>query len=328
MKSPNETQIDGRRDRGRLALMIALVLGLVWAYLPTLSRLFKTWSDDPHYSHGFLVPLFALYLLFLKKNEIRSTTWKWSGWGLALIVVGALLKVAGTAFYYDWVDAFSLLPALAGVVLLVGGWGLLRWTWPSIAFLFFMIPLPFRVERAMGWPLQLIATKASTFILQTCGLAALADGNIIHMAHGDIGVVEACSGMGILLLFFAVSTGLALVIRRPLFDKVVIVLSAVPIALIANIVRVSVTGILHETVGERVANLVFHDLAGWLMMPLALALLCIELWFLKHAITWETVDDEANAVRDLLVPGRKPAVAAIPSESSPRKPAARVSRRG
>lgn len=223
-----------------------------------------------------------------------------------MIALGVVLKGVGTIFYYDWVDAVSLLPTLAGLVVLLGGWPALGWAWPSIAFLFFMIPLPFRVERALGWPLQIVATKASTFVLQTCGLAALADGNVIHMTHGDVGVVEACSGMGILLLFFSVSTALALVIQRPLFDKIVIVLSAIPIALISNIIRVSATGILHETVGERIANLVFHDLAGWLMMPLALALLGVELWFLKHAIEWVPAEREDDAMRDLLVPGRSP----------------------
>jgi exosortase len=327
MNPQSQKQSSVTDARGQLALAVVLLGGLLWAYAPTLARLFKTWSDDPHYSHGFLVPLFSLYLLYMKKDEIRKTAWKWNAWGLVLVGAGVLLKLAGAALNYDWVDAFSLLPALAGVLLLVGGWGQLRWTWPAVAFLFFMIPLPFRVERALGWPLQWIATKASTFVLQTCGLAALADGNVIHMTHGDIGVVEACSGMGILLLFFAVSTAVALVIERPLFDKVMVVLSAVPIALISNIVRVSVTGILHETVGERIANLVFHDLAGWLMMPIALALLGIELWFLKHAITWETVDREESPVKDLLVPGRTPAMAAIPASNPPRKPSARRTRR-
>lgn len=319
MKPQSEPRQGKQGEQGRIALGLLLVFGLAWGYFPTFARLFKTWSDDPHYSHGFLVPLFAAYLLFTKREDLAKVSWKWNAWGLTLILVGALLKVAGTVYYFDWLDAFSLLPALAGVVLLVGGWGALRFSWPSIAFLVFMIPLPFRVERAMGWPLQIIATRASTFILQTCGLAALADGNIIHMSHGDVGVVEACSGMGILLLFFAVSTGLALVIKRPLFDKIVIVLSAIPIALISNIVRVSATGILHETVGEKIANLVFHDLAGWLMMPLALALLGIELWFLKHAITWESVEAHRDAFRDLLVPGRTPNVAAIPAESEARR---------
>jgi exosortase len=290
--------------RGRLALAVALVVGFGWAYGPTLLRLLAKWSNDPHYSHGFLVPLFSAYLLYARRKMAGNATRSGNLGALVFIAVGATLKICGALFYVDWLDAVSLLPTLCGIAVLLGGWPALRWSWPAIGFLFFMIPLPFRIERSLGWPLQVIATRASTYVLQTCGLAALADGNVIHMSHGDVGVVEACSGMGILLLFFAVSTAVAIVIRRPLFDRVFIVLCAVPIAILSNIVRISMTGVLHETVGERIANLVFHDFAGWLMMPLALVLLAVVLWFLRRAIEWYPVESERDALRDSLVPSR------------------------
>jgi exosortase/archaeosortase family protein len=83
-----------------------------------------------------------------------------------------------------------------------------------------------------------------------------------------------------LVTFFALATAVAFVIRRPLWEKVVVVLSAAPVAVAANVVRITATGVLHRTAGSRVANAVFHDLAGWLMMPLALGLLWAELEFL------------------------------------------------
>jgi exosortase len=191
--------------------------------------------------------------------------------------------VVGTRYFLGWIESASLLAGLAGLCLLAGGWPALRWAGPSIAFLVFMIPLPYRVEVALGAPLQSLATASSTYALQTLGLPALAEGNIILLSnHARIGVAEACNGLGMLMMFFAYSTAAALVIPRPLLDRLLIVVSAVPVALAANIARIVVTGMLQATLGGKVANMVYHDLAGWLMMPLALATLWAELWLLSQ----------------------------------------------
>jgi exosortase/archaeosortase family protein len=108
---------------------------------------------------------------------------------------------------------------------------------------------------------------------------------VILLNEVEIGVVEACSGLRMLVIFFALSTGVALLTRRPLWEKTLLVASAIPIALMANITRITATGILHELdVGSAVTNAVFHDLAGWLMMPLGLALLGIELTLLNSLL--------------------------------------------
>jgi exosortase len=197
-----------------------------------------------------------------------------------LVAASALAHLAGARYFLPWVEAAALVPALAGVALVFGGAAGLRWAAPAAMFLLFMIPLPYRVEGALGTPLQRAATWCSTVALQTLGLPALAEGNVITLNSARIGVVEACSGLGMLVTFTAMSTGLVLIVRRPLAEKVVIVLSAVPIALAANVARITATGVLHEVSGTRVAGAVCHDLAGWLMMPLAVAMLTAELKFL------------------------------------------------
>src|SRR5207244_4033561 len=100
-------------------------------------------------------------------------------------------------------------------------------------------------------------TICSTFALQTLGLPALAEGNVILLNEVEIGIVEACSGLRMLVIFFALSTAVALLSRRPLTDRVAIVVSAIPIALLSNLLRIIVTGVLHETVGSEIANAVF-----------------------------------------------------------------------
>jgi exosortase len=163
-----------------------------------------------------------------------------------------------------------------------------------------MIPPPGRFESMLSGPMQRIATVVSANILQTFGFFAHADGTIIILSEVDLGVVEACSGLRMLIAFLAMSTAIALVLDRPPWQKILVILGAAPVALICNIGRIVVTAIMHETVGKEWADLVFHDLAGWLMMPAGLALLWVELWFLGKV--WLPPDPEQS----LAAPGRKP----------------------
>jgi exosortase len=268
----------------RLILPLVLLGGvLAWACWPTLVALVEKWSTDPRYSHGFLVPVFAAYLLWYRRDRLAAVRWEPSWVGVALLAAGAGFRLAGVAFYVDWVRDAALLPLLAGIVMLVGGRAALAWSWPAIGFLVFMIPLPYRVEWGLGSPLQRIAVNASVYGLQLLGQPAVAEGNIIRLP-GDVrvNVVEACNGLGMLMLFFAFTTAAALVVRRPIVDRVLIVLGTAPIAVGANVLRIVVTGWMFVMVSGQAAQAVYHDLAGWLMMPLALGTLWFELWVLDQ----------------------------------------------
>lgn len=269
-----------------MAVLASLfVVVAIWVYWPILGEMARRWSSDTRYSHGFLVPCFALFLLWYRRERLFPGPLEPRWWGLLLVALGVTLYLAGARYFLQWVEAVSLLPCLAGVCVLWGGRPALRWSWPAIAFLVFAIPLPYRVEYALGYPLQRIATAASTYILQTLGLPAVAEGYIIVLPDDiRVGVVEACNGLGMLMMFLAFATGTVLVSRRPLLDRVLILLSAVPIAVAANVVRITVTGLLHVVAGSELAEAVYHDLAGWLMMPLALAILWFEVWLLSHLL--------------------------------------------
>jgi exosortase len=265
-----------------VAAGVFLGLGAVlWAFGTVLEEAAQRWIHDPQYSHGFFVPAFAVVLLGLRRRHLELSAWAPSWWGLLLLVAGCGLFLAGTHYCSDWVEAIALLPCLAGVFLACGGRMALGWAWPPVLFLFFMIPLPYRAAVALAGPLQRLATVASTFVLQTLGLPAVAEGNVILLNDVEIGIVEACSGLRMLMVFFALATGVALVSRRPVWDRIAIVASALPIALFVNLVRITATGVLHGMDKSELANTFFHDLAGWLMMPLALALLGLELKILS-----------------------------------------------
>jgi exosortase len=260
------------------------ILAVLWAHRTTFEQLVERWSHNPDYSHGFLVPIFAGFLLWVRRQKLDLGCVRTSWWGVVLLIVGGLLRLTGAYFYVDFFDHISLLPTIAGLVLVVGGPTALRWSWPAIACLVFMMPMPYRLERAMAYPLQRIATQASTYAMQTLGLPALSEGNTILLDEVRIGVVEACSGLRMLVVFFALSSAVALLIDRPLWERCLVFLSAVPIALVSNVTRITLTGVIHATLGSDVANWVFHDLAGWLMMPLALAMLWVELRLLSRLV--------------------------------------------
>jgi exosortase len=263
------------------AVLPALV---AWAYWTTLVDIAERWATDPQYSHGFLVPLIAGYLLWSSRSQMESGDVRGCWWGVSLVAFGAGIRLAGHAFYLPWLDAGSLLVVLAGLAMTLGGRRALRWAAPAILFLAFMIPLPYRFQTALGGTLQRAATQASTYVLQTAGIPAVAEGNVILLSEIRVGVVEACSGLTMLVTFFALATALAILVPRSWLEKAIIIASAIPIAILANVVRIAVTGALYEANQDELAQSMFHTLAGWLMMPLGLLLLLAELAVLGRLI--------------------------------------------
>ena len=142
--------------------------------------------------------------------------------------------------------------------------------------------------------MQRIATLASTNVLQTMGIFAQADGNVILLSEHELGVVEACSGLSMLLSFVAISAGMAIVVSRPWLDRAIILASAVPIAVFCNVVRIVVTGVLYNEAGRELGDKVFHDLAGWLMLVMAL----VALWLELKLIDWLMPEDLGRASRE------------------------------
>ena len=270
------------------AQIAALVALLVWAYLPMLRVFFDKWANDPQYSHGFLVPLFSAYLL-RKTGQTGSRTLAPLPWlGGSLLVVILALRAAAGALLFHQLDAASFLLAVVALVLAAGGVPLLKRTAPAILFLVFMIPLPYELERNVGQPLKTAATVSSTFLLQTLGQPAIRDGNLILIDEVRLGVVDACSGLKMMVTFAAFSVGAVLLMQRTRFEKLMVLLGIVPIAIVSNVLRITATGLCYVSMTDTNALDFLHDLYGWLMMPVGLALLGLEVWALKHLVVDES----------------------------------------
>ncbi len=272
------------------SILVALVGLLILVYGNSLdNRGAMQFWDNPKYSHGWLVPVFTAILLWLRYEPFGPVTIgaRWAG--VALLAAGVGLRCLTTYYPSHVLEMDSFVPAVMGVFLLVGGWKMIRWAGPAIAFLIFMFPLPGFLDSRLLGPLQKVATLSSTYLLQTMGIPSYSEGNRIVIGEVELGVVEACSGLRMLTIFAALAVAITLVTERPLWERVVIILSAVPIALASNIIRITVTALLYLTVGPDLVERVFHDLDGLFMVPLALGLLYIEFQILSNLV----IDDTA-----------------------------------
>ncbi|MBX9623565.1 MAG: exosortase/archaeosortase family protein [Gemmataceae bacterium] len=262
------------RPETRLTATLAVAFGVTaWAYGATLADTADRWASDPQYSHGFLVPLFSLYLLWSRRGMLAGTDPRPRWWGVGIVLLGVGLRLYAFYGYQPWLDAGSLVVVLLGLVAAAGGRPAVRWAGLAVLFLGFMIPLPYQLQTALGGALQRIATVCSTYLLQTVGVPAVAQGNVILLSKEPIGVAAACSGLSMLVTFFALAAAVAVLSRKGWVERAAVVLSAVPIAVAANVIRITVTGILYEYNQGETARLVFHDGAGYLMMPLGLLML-------------------------------------------------------
>ena len=196
----------------RVAIAVA---ALGWAFWPTLRELFDTWVSHPEYSHGPLVPFFALYLLVKRKSAAVATPARpWPVIGFAVLVFAIALRLAGSATSFLPLEGLAFVLCLAGLAALAGGRSVLVRFWPPLVFLLFMIPLPYEASRLLGAQLQRIGTVATTYLLQCLGQPAIAEGNRILIGGVTLNVVEACSGLRMLVTFFAFSTAAVFLMDR------------------------------------------------------------------------------------------------------------------
>jgi len=282
----------------RLLAVVSVVLAVLgaWAYWPTLVDLVKAWDRDPDYSHGYLVVPLSLFFLWLRRDRLQGAPVQPTWSGLVLVGLGGGLYVAGGLIYLDALVAYSMIFWIAGAVLLVGGWRVLAWSLPSIAFLVFMVPLPFRVEHMLSGPLQLVATSISCWILQFLGQPALAEGTTILLGPHQLEVEQACSGLRIFVGIIALACAYLIAFQRAWWERLILILAIIPIALLANAVRIVITALLYMHVSGDAAREFSHDAAGWVGIPLAALMFGFVLWFLGRLMREEPVVE----VRDLL----------------------------
>jgi exosortase len=279
--------------------LAALCLVLGFAYGPNFVTLVAIWSADPNYSHGYLIMPIALVIAWRRLEDTQAqpapqtAPAAWWGW----VILCAVLALRAIAYERDsqWIETATLLPVIGCLTWTLGGWPLLRRVWPAIIFLIFLFPLPPGVNDFIALPLQRIAATGSCFLLQLSGLWAIQEGNVIQLTtpHGvmPLDVAVACNGLRMLMTMAATITAAVILIPMATWKKIVLLASTIPVAMISNMLRIFTTGWCYYLVTGAKAKEWAHDVSGWLMMPLALLLVALEMSLLSWLSPVITEDD-------------------------------------
>jgi exosortase len=274
-----------RIDKSALLALLPVCLVLfafLWSYLPNIKHLWIMWLQNDEYSSGLLVPFIAVYILWLRRNELSRSPAKPAYFiGTIILVTAILLRLFGQLFVYDSAENLSVVLCIAALVLLLFGWQMLKKTATILLFLLLMLPWPNRIQSAIALPLQNWATSSAVFWLELCGFTVIQDGNVIHIGDVTVAVAEACNGLRMITAFFVISGLVALLSRRMWWEKLIVLISSLPIALLCNTIRLSITAMLFTILKGPYWEKLFHDFGGYAMMPLALVIVVAEL----HLIT-------------------------------------------
>ena len=261
---------------------LVMVAAFVWSYWPTLVDMVAQWIRQPDYSHGFLVLPIALFFLWSRRSSFPRGNLHPSLIGVLLLLLAVIFRVTAGLFYMLPLDGWTIPIWAAGTVWLLYGRHCLLWCLPSIIFLWFMVPIPFRAETWLSVPLQGVATRLSTAALLMLGQPALAEGHTILLGDHQLFIEEACSGLRILVGVSALAFAFVLFSKWSWWQKAMVLAAVIPVSLIANVTRIVVTALLYQFVSDESAKQFSHDLSGLVMIPLAAMLLWLFLLYLER----------------------------------------------
>jgi exosortase len=252
---------------------LVLLCGVVWVYGGVLSSLVRQWAHDDNYSHGFLIIPLAVYCAWERRALLAQAKPRPHAAGLVLILASLFVFTAGVLAAELFLTRISMIGVVIGAVLFVWGREHVRHLAFPLALLPLMVPLPKIVFNQIAFPLQLLASRVGEAAVAAAGIPVLREGNILELPNTTLAVAEACSGIRSLISLITLAIALAYFTERSLGRRLLIVLSAVPIAILANAARVAGTGLSSQWLGPRAAEGFFHGFSGWLMFIAAFACL-------------------------------------------------------
>jgi len=250
--------------------MLAAVL---WLYRDVLRSLVHQWASDDNYSHGFLILPIAIYCAWERRDLLRRIEPRPHAGGLALVLLSLATFAMGALAAELFLMRLSLVGVIVGALVFVWGPSFLRALAFPLALLPLMIPLPTIVFNQIALPLQLIASRVGETVIGAAGIPVLREGNILELPGMTLAVAEACSGIRSLLSLVTLAILLAYFLGTGLWGRLVVVASAVPIAIMANAARVAGTGLTAHWAGRPAAEGFFHGFSGWLLFVTAFAVL-------------------------------------------------------
>ena len=255
---------------------VALLLLIAWLYASIFAHLVLQWVGphaDRNFEHGIFVPIFSLFVLWQDRKRLQAIAPVPSWTGLPLVVIALCTLVLGVLGAELFLSRVSLLILLAGLIILFLGWTFFRAVLFPWAFLILMIPIPALLLQQVTFPLQLLAAKLATALLELVGVPVLLEGNVITIPSGPLNVAEACSGIRSLLTLVTLAIIYGYLMERRIWVRVILACSAVPIAVAANVFRIFGTALVTQYGDPALAEGFYHALGGWAIFVVALIML-------------------------------------------------------
>jgi exosortase len=257
----------------KLAAILLLTFGVLLVYRQVFVSLIDAWTNDGNYSHGFFIIPLAAYFAWVRRDRLKAAVIQPTWVGLVVFAVGIMMLLAGLLGSELFISRVSLLGTLAGVILFLFGWKHLRLLLFPLAFLLLMIPIPAIIFNQITFPLQLLASRVGASALTTCSIPVLREGNVLILANTSLEVAEACSGIRSLVSLITLGIVYGYFADSRLWVRTVIVLSTIPVAILANGARVAGTGIAAHWWGPGAAQGFFHEFSGWVVFMAALVMI-------------------------------------------------------
>ena len=288
----NTEQVETRFWSRRLVVWYVILVGLIlMLYASVIKDLVLQWWTDVNYGHGFFVPLFSSYILWHERERWTKTEIKPSNFGFVVMLGAVGLLLLGSLGAELFVSRFSLLVLLAGMILFLAGWKMLRAVSFPLSYLIWMIPIPVIIFNQITFPLQLLASRLATAWLELVQVPVLRDGNVLVMSNYSLEVVEACSGIRSLMTLIALAVAYVYLFEPRRWVRYVLTLLMIPIAIVTNAIRILGAGMLAHRYGPATAEGFLHGFSGWLIFVSALVLK-----FLCHWILGRIVKTEGEAI--------------------------------
>lgn len=270
-------------NRGFLLFLVTLGLSF-WLYWDGLAEAVLRWELQEEYSHGYLIPLVSLFILWEKRFQIAASYQGYSWWGLPIIVLALIILLIGEVSALYMLIHYSFILLLFGLSLAFLG-SATRFTWVAIALLGFAVPLPYFIEVILTSKLQLISSQLGVEIIRLCRIPVFLSGNIIDLGNYQLQVVEACSGLRYLFPLMSLGFIGAYLYQASVWKRAVLFLSTVPITIFMNSLRIAITGILVDNWGTEMAEGFLHDFEGWLIFMACGGLLLLEVLLMELLTT-------------------------------------------
>jgi exosortase len=250
-----------------------ILAGISLVFWRVFVRLVDAWIVDGNYSHGFLIVPIALYFVWERWGQLTAAPMRPSWFGLVLAGLGLTVLMAGLWGSELFLSRIALLPVTAGIVLFLFGWQHFKILLFPIAFLFLMIPIPALIFNQIAFPLQLLASRLGEWAITMVGIPVLREGNVLVLASTSLEVAEACSGIRSLVSLITLGIVYGYFTDSRTWVRVLIVVSAIPVAIVANGARVAGTGMAAQWIGPEAAEGFFHEFSGWIVFIFAFVMI-------------------------------------------------------